>query len=174
MAYQALELATKMQIRIYIFMATNVLHKNYYTIKDYENAYKYLNNSINLFNRIRSEDLNIKLQSSNIQKKIDEREKEIVRKKNQEKILLISIFTLTILFSIFILILMFKNQKQKKLLSDLNEKSMIISTQNKELHSLISEKDRLFSIIGHDLRTPFNSILGFGELINEDALKFIS
>ena len=142
MAYQALELATKMQIRIYIFMATNVLHQNYYVIKDYENAYKYLNNSINLFNRIRSEDLNIKLQSSNIQKKIDEREKEIVRKKNQEKILLISIFTLTILFSIFILILMFKNQKQKKLLSDLNEKSMIISTQNKELHSLISEKDR--------------------------------
>ena len=171
MAYQALELATKMQIRIYIFMATNVLHENYYMIKDYENAYKYLNNSINLFNRIRSEDLNIKLQSSNIQKKIVEREKEIVRKKNQEKILLISIFTLTILFSIFILILMFKNQKQKKLLSDLNEKSMIISTQNKELHSLISEKDRLFSIIGHDLRTPFNSILGFGELINEDALK---
>lgn len=64
-----------------------------------------------------------------------------------------------------------KNQKQKKLLQDLNDKSKIISTQNKELHSLISEKDRLFSIIGHDLRTPFNSILGFGELIYEDVSK---
>ena len=171
MAYQALELATKMQIRIYIFMATNVLHENYYVIKDFENAYKYLNNSVNLFNQIRSENTTIKLQSTNIHKKIEAREKELQHKKNQQKILLLSTFVITILFSLFILILMRKNQKQKKLLQDLNDKSKIISTQNKELHSLISEKDRLFSIIGHDLRTPFNSILGFGELIYEDVSK---
>jgi len=171
MAYEALELATKMQIRIYIFMATNVLHENYYAINDYKNAYKYLTNSANLFNQLRSENTTIKLQSTNIHKKIEAREKELQHKKNQQKILLLSTFVITILFSLFILILMRKNQKQKKLLQDLNDKSKIISTQNKELHSLISEKDRLFSIIGHDLRTPFNSILGFGELIYEDVSK---
>jgi len=169
MAYEALELATKMQIRIYIFMATNVLHENYYAINDYKNAYKYLTNSTNLFNQLRSENTTIKLQSTNIHKKIEAREKEIQHKKNQQKILLISIFALTVLFSLFIIVLMVKNQKQKKLLLDLHEKSLIISNQNNELHSLIAEKDRLFSIIGHDLRTPFNSILGFGELIYEDS-----
>jgi len=169
MAYEALELATKMQIRIYIFMATNVLHENYYAINDYKNAYKYLTNSANLFNQLRSENTTIKLQSTNIHKKIEAREKEIQHKKNQQKILLISIFALTVLFSLFIIVLMVKNQKQKKLLVDLHEKSLIISNQNNELHSLIAEKDRLFSIIGHDLRTPFNSILGFGELIYEDS-----
>ncbi len=169
MAYEALELATKMQIRIYIFMATNVLHENYYAINDYKNAYKYLTNSANLFNQLRSENTTIKLQSTNIHKKIEAREKEIQHKKNQQKILLISIFALTVLFSLFIIVLMVKNQKQKKLLLDLHEKSLIISNQNNELHSLIAEKDRLFSIIGHDLRTPFNSILGFGELIYEDS-----
>jgi len=169
MAYEALELATKMQIRIYIFMATNVLHENYYAINDYKNAYKYLTNSANLFNQLRSENTTIKLQSTNIHKKIEAREKEIQHKKNQQKILLISIFALTVLFSLFIIVFLVKNQKQKKLLLDLHEKSLIISNQNNELHSLIAEKDRLFSIIGHDLRTPFNSILGFGELIYEDS-----
>lgn len=169
MAFQALDLATELQIRIYIFMATNVLHENFYAINDYKNAYKYLTNSSNLFNKLRSENTTIKLQSTNIHKKIEAREKEIEHKKNQQKILLISIFSLTVLFSIFILILMRKNQNQKKLYLDLNEKSSIISIQNKELQSLIAEKDRLFSIIGHDLRTPFNSILGFGELIYEDV-----
>lgn len=169
LANLALELATKMQIRIYIFMATNVLHENYFIIKNYENAYKYLNNSVQLFNRIRSEDLSIKLYSNNIQKIINEREKEILHKKNQQNILLLSIFSLTILFSLFVLILMIKNQKQKKLLLNLNEQSLIIFNQNQELKTLVAEKDRLFSIIGHDLRTPFNSILGFGELIFEDV-----
>jgi signal transduction histidine kinase len=150
-------------------MATNVLHENYFIIKNYENAYKYLNNSVLLFNRIRSEDLSIKLYSNNIQKIINEREKEILHKKNQQNILLLSIFSLTILFSLFVLILMIKNQKQKKLLLNLNEQSLIIFNQNQELKTLVAEKDRLFSIIGHDLRTPFNSILGFGELIFEDV-----
>jgi PAS domain S-box-containing protein len=42
-----------------------------------------------------------------------------------------------------------------------------IRQQNEELLELNRVKDRLFSIIAHDLRNPFNSILGFGELVQD-------
>lgn len=41
-----------------------------------------------------------------------------------------------------------------------------------ELTEMNAMKDRLYSIIGHDLRSPFNSILGFSELLAESYDDF--
>ncbi len=40
---------------------------------------------------------------------------------------------------------------------------------NRELEELNRNKDTFFSIIAHDLRSPFNSIIGFSNLMKEDA-----
>ncbi len=42
---------------------------------------------------------------------------------------------------------------------------------NKELTRLNSEKDKFFSIIAHDLRSPFNSIIGLSEILVEQVME---
>lgn len=43
-----------------------------------------------------------------------------------------------------------------------------ISKKNRELEKAIAEKDKFFSIIAHDLRTPFTAFLGFTRMMVED------
>jgi len=47
-----------------------------------------------------------------------------------------------------------------------------IAAQRDELEDLNRQKDQLFSIIAHDLRSPFNVILGFSELLEQSAADF--
>jgi PAS domain S-box-containing protein len=47
-----------------------------------------------------------------------------------------------------------------------------IKNHNQELQRLNAEKDRFFSIIAHDLRSPFNSFLGYTQLMTEETDNF--
>lgn len=52
-------------------------------------------------------------------------------------------------------------------ITDLKLAEAEVKHKNDELQKLNTEKDKFFTIIAHDLKSPFNSILGFSDLIAE-------
>jgi len=53
-------------------------------------------------------------------------------------------------------------------IDDRKKAEVEIRLKNEELHKINLEKDKFFSIIAHDLRSPFNGFLGLTELMVED------
>lgn len=49
---------------------------------------------------------------------------------------------------------------------------LIILQQNKELIKLNADKDRFISILAHDIKSPFNSILGFLTLLSQNIREY--
>jgi ligand-binding sensor domain-containing protein/signal transduction histidine kinase len=65
-------------------------------------------------------------------------------------------------------------QKVFERTQQIEEQNQVIISKNQELSELNHTKDKLFSIIGHDLGNQFNIILGFLELLVSDFKKLDS
>ena len=93
----------------------------------------------------------------------------------KQKIYLVVTFTAIILLFLVALALFRMNNRRKKVNVLLQEKNKLIEGQsseinlkNVELLELNEAKEKLFSIIAHDLRSPFNTLINIGTVLKED------
>jgi signal transduction histidine kinase len=73
---------------------------------------------------------------------------------------------LVILIFTSIMLLRVRQLKKQKLLLELT-----VARKTSELNELNASKDKFFSIIAHDLKNPFNTIIGFSEMLKEAVLS---
>ncbi len=54
-------------------------------------------------------------------------------------------------------------------ITDIKQSEQDIKLKNEELLLINSEKDKFFSILAHDLRSPYNTIIGFSEILQSQT-----
>lgn len=151
-----------------IFIASKILSDLYAAQDNYKLAYDYMvehkNMSDSLMHAQQSEEL-IKIQAQyDLDKK--EQEIEILRIENTQNkrsiqirsIIIVSITSFLAILVTLIFILVKLNSKYRTL----NHK---LEIQSKELETLNEQKDKFFSFVAHNLKNPFNTIMGFAELM---------
>ncbi len=75
------------------------------------------------------------------------------------------------LMVILAFVLFYNNQIKKKANDELELKNREIQSQAQQLRNLNLTKDKLFSIIGHDLRSPLASLRGLMDILGVDGLS---
>jgi len=93
----------------------------------------------------------------------------------EEAFLLKKYFILLAAFSVLLIILLvfisIARTRLKRKNDQLIQQKDIIQNQNKELETLVENNKTLFSIIGHDLRSPINNIKGLLDLLPSEEDK---
>ncbi len=173
----AMEMARKKKIATYEIAAYKECADLFADLQDFENAYMYYLKRDSLNNKIREEKSEQRIEELLFSYRQRIREKELLQLKTEQQMQqkLNYIFILLILVSFIVVIILIsgynRSKNQKKLLEEknqlLNSYNKKLINSEKELKRMNYEKNRLFSIIAHDLRNPVSAISGFTDLLND-------
>ena len=171
-----------------VMQSSETLYKIFEIEQNYIQAFHYQKLYYVYKDSVTKEDTRAKIDFFDAKFRYKQREQELIATQKQQKIeaekqkVLMVSYTILAVLLVFILISFFlfrMQQQQKKNNLVLAQKTLEIEQQSKKLSEVNQLKDKLFSIIAHDLRSPFQSLIGLldladlGALTEEDFKSFL-
>lgn len=164
------------------------IHIAYKKIGNYQKALEYLNSYIELKEKLLSENSKSKIVELQTIYETEKQKSENLKLKmestleREEKYFWIKIFALSMISGIIIIIVvsnryLIKSKLNKKLkdrekeLDSLNNK---LEHKNEKLRESNYTKDKFYSLVAHDLKNPFTTIIGLCELVLDKTFRLSS
>lgn len=176
---EAQRIAEEENFREYLQRCYNELSLLYADLKNFKAAFNYSAKALSYKDTVYSDELNKSIADLENQQKtrIAYREKEILRIDNELKSVMIKrknfnqwlSVGLAVLALVFVYINWKRLKDKQRLNRSLSETIDKLTVSEENLRQANMTKDKLFSIIGHDLRNPFGNILGFSEMMKTEA-----
>ncbi|MBI9068168.1 MAG: tetratricopeptide repeat-containing sensor histidine kinase [Salinivirgaceae bacterium] len=98
---------------------------------------------------------------------IDKQESKLAENKTRN----IGIVIIASMFLIMLILIFIYSRKLSKINLRLKETNLLINEKNKNLNDTINTRDRLISIIAHDIKNPLSTMAGFADLIASGETK---
>ena len=179
---QAFEKRKELSDKRGIVSSLNSITETYYALKDYKNAFEFHKLARVYSDSLLNEQKNNAIASLNEAFNSERRDKEILllqRENTIQKQLQNFLLTITLLLFAIAIIIFAAYRSKRKVNTLLVKNNNEITVQkeelirlNEQLKELNTTKDRFFSIIAHDLKSPFQGFLGMTELFAENANSF--
>lgn len=173
MARQAQALSGEVNDPAFIIAMDDLLATIYFEKGEYKTAFEYLQQQMLLKDSVFTENKAAQIQELQARYDTDLKNKQLAAQSAQirsnKKINLFLGISSALLFVIGLLIYL-NQRKTKKLNVCISRQSEELQHKSRELEHLNQVKDRLFSTISHDMRTPVNSLLSFTMLLDQGAV----
>jgi len=161
-----------------LYKIVNIKSKIALVCSNIGETYKRLNN-IDMALKYTEEACQI-IESAELQVKFDikekENENEILRQKteiqqlaiNKQTYLRNTFIYISIIFSLIVIFVIYRYRIKQNANKILTEKNELINKQKDELEEVYRTKDKLFAIITHDLKNPFNTIVSLSHFLESN------
>jgi signal transduction histidine kinase len=163
---ESYQIAQEYGILTYLEVASAQLSRVYQQLGDYKQAYDYLEKSFAHHNNGFFNERNQKIFELQTKYETERKELQLEAQKIRQTntVLVFSLVMCLVLAGV--LMLTTYSRQLKKFTAEIQMKNKLISGQNEELATLNASKDKFLSIIAHDLKGPFTSILGYSDLLH--------